>query len=138
MRRFISYYATCTAATVFGSSTRLYGAPGKVKVALKTQDGSTVEFETPTGTSLMHAIRDVAMLEMEGACDGCMQCSTCHVYVSEAFYKKIGGPSEQEQDVLDKALDLKDTSRLACQIPLTPEVDGIEVELPKSVVNLLM
>ncbi|KAL7698252.1 Adrenodoxin-like protein [Lotmaria passim] len=138
MRRWVSFSVARTSVAMAGSSARLYSTPGKVKVVVKTQDSSSLDFEAPAGISLMHAIRDVAKLEMEGACDGCMQCSTCHVYLSESFYKKLGEPSEEEQDVLDKALDVKDTSRLACQITLTPEMEGIEVELPKNVVNLLM
>ncbi|GET91255.1 adrenodoxin-like protein [Leishmania tarentolae] len=120
------------------TSRALYSTPGKVKVCVKTQDGTPLDFEAPVGMSLMHAIRDVAKLEMEGACDGCAQCSTCHVYVSERCFRNLGEPSEQEQDILDKALDLSDTSRLACQIVLTPEINGLEVVLPKNVTNLLL
>jgi ferredoxin-2, mitochondrial len=143
MRRWVSLSASRAAATIAaaafgGPAGRLYSTPGKVKVVVKTQDGSSLNFEAPAGISLMRAIRDVAKLEMEGSCDGCMQCSTCHVYLSDASYKNLGEPSEQEQDILDKALEVKDTSRLACQILLTPETDGIEVKLPKNVVNLLM
>ncbi|CAM42698.1 ferredoxin, 2fe-2s-like protein [Leishmania braziliensis MHOM/BR/75/M2904] len=115
-----------------------YSTPGKVKVCVKTQDGTLCDFEAPAGMSLMHAIRDVAKLEMDGACDGCAQCSTCHVYLSKSCFKKLGKLSEQEQDILDKALDLKDTSRLACQIILTPDMSGLEVALPRSVTNLLL
>ncbi|CBZ29308.1 adrenodoxin-like protein [Leishmania mexicana MHOM/GT/2001/U1103] len=120
------------------TSRALYSIPGKVKVCVRTRDGATCDFEAPVGMSLMHAIRDVAKLEMDGACDGCAQCSTCHVYLSEASVKKLGSPSEREQDTLDRALDLQDTSRLACQITITPSMNGLEVVLPKNVTNLLM
>ncbi|KAG5471472.1 hypothetical protein LSCM1_01562 [Leishmania martiniquensis] len=116
----------------------LYSTPGKVKVCVRTPNGTLYDFEAPAGMSLMHAIRDVAKLEMDGACDGCMQCSTCHVYLSEATFRKVGLPSEQEQDILDKAPDLKETSRLACQIILSHEVSGLEVALPSAVRNLLL
>lgn len=134
MRRFSS----CVSRVAGVAAARFYATPGKVTVKVTTQDGTAVAFEAPTGTSLMHAIRDVAKLEVEGACDGCMQCSTCHVYLSAASYKQVGEPGEDEQDVLDKSLDVKETSRLACQIQLSPEMEGMEVELPKNVVNLLM
>lgn len=133
MRRWTACVCQMAAATA-----RSYATPGKVKVKVTTQDGTAVDVEAPPGTSLMHAIRDLAKLEMEGACDGCMQCSTCHVYLSPASYKQVGEPAEDELDILDKSLDVKETSRLACQIQLSPEMDGIEVELPKNVVNLLM
>ncbi|KAG5497085.1 hypothetical protein GH5_01614 [Leishmania sp. Ghana 2012 LV757] len=120
------------------TSWALYSTSGKVKVYVKTQDGTLCDFEAPAGISLMHALRDVAKLEMDGACDGCMQCSTCHVHLSEASFQKLRKPSEQEEDTLGKALDLTDTSRLACQITLSPEMHDIEVALPKNVRNLLM
>lgn len=117
---------------------RPYSTPGKVKVHVTTQDGTATEFEAPVGVNLMTAVRDVAQLEMEGACDGCMVCSTCHVYLSEAWYKKVPEADDDELDVLDKALDVKDTSRLACQINLTADMDGLELTLPKTVANLMM
>ncbi|KAK7201516.1 ferredoxin, 2fe-2s-like protein [Novymonas esmeraldas] len=127
-----------TTAARLHATPRHYSTPGKVRVRVTTQDGTPIDFDAPAGVSLMHAIRDVAQLEMDGACDGCMQCSTCHVYLSEASFAKLGEPSEQEQDILDKALDLAETSRLACQITLTSTIDGLEVRLPKSVTNLLL
>lgn len=139
MQRFVSFASfSLRRASALSLATRAASTPGKVKVNVTTQDGTACAFDAPTGASLMTAIRDVAGLEMDGACDGCMQCSTCHVYVSEAWYSKIGAPSEDEQDILDKALEAKDTSRLACQIQLTEAMDGIEVAMPKQVVNLLM
>lgn len=142
MHRYSSFFSAAVArvsptSALCTSATR-YSTTGKVKICVKTADGTSCDFDAPTGMSLMHAIRDVAKLDMDGACDGCMQCSTCHVYLTEAGFKTLGEPSEQEQDVLDKALDLKETSRLACQITVTPEMDGLEVQLPKSVTNLLM
>lgn len=133
MRRFSSWVAPAVLAIG-----RSYSTPGKVKVNVKTQDGTAVEFDAAAGTSLMEAIRDTAGLEMEGACNGCMQCSTCHVYVAQDWFGKIGKPSESELDLLDNALDTKDNSRLACQIMLSEAHSGIQVEIPKNVTNLLM
>ncbi|CAD2213531.1 adrenodoxin-like protein [Angomonas deanei] len=86
----------------------------------------------------MSAIRDVGKLSMEGACDGCVQCGTCHVYLSEKWFNQVPKAKEEELDMLDKSLDVKDTSRLACQVELTAAMDGLEAELPKNVTNLMM
>ncbi|KAK7201517.1 ferredoxin, 2fe-2s-like protein [Novymonas esmeraldas] len=112
------------------ASHALYSTPGKIKVHVKKRDGSRCDIDVPVGISLMQALRDVARLDVEGTCDGEMVCATCHVYLSETSFAKLEGPSEDEEDVLAKALDVKDNSRLACQVDLTPELDGLEVELP--------
>jgi ferredoxin, 2Fe-2S len=62
-------------------------------------------------------------------------CSTCHVILSPATYAKLPPPSEEEEDMLDLASGLTKTSRLGCQIIAAPELDGMEVQLPKEVVN---
>lgn len=138
MRRFTPRVVTAAWALAGVRASRSYSTAGKVKVNITTQDGTACDFEAPVGVSLMEAIRDIAGLEMEGACGGCASCSTCHVYVSEGWAKKLLPASDKEEDTLDKAFDAKENSRLACQITLKPEVDGIEVALPASVNNLLM
>lgn len=107
-----------------------FSTPGKVKVHVKTRDGTKCDVEVPAGISLMQALRDVARLDIEGACDGEMKCATCHVYLSETSFKRVEEATEDEEDVLARALGVKETSRLACQIDVTPELDGLEVELP--------
>ncbi|TPP58499.1 Adrenodoxin-type ferredoxin [Fasciola gigantica] len=74
-------------------------------------------------------------LEVEGACEASLACSTCHVYVCHPFYDKLPEPIEAEDDMLDQAVFLKDNSRLSCQIILTKDLDGIEVTLPKATRN---
>lgn len=117
---------------------RCYGTPGKVKVYAKTSDGTEVDFEAPVGVSLMVALRDYGELFVQHCCSGVMRCTTCHVYVDPAWYDRAGGtPCEEEQDMLDEALEPRAVSRLACQVKLTPELDGIAVALPQSTVNLM-
>lgn len=82
------------------------------------------------GLTLMEVLRDVAKLGVAGSCNGKMECGTCHVYLSEASFAKAPAASEREEDLLAKALDVRETSRLACQVELTEELDGLEVELP--------
>jgi 2Fe-2S ferredoxin len=74
---------------------------------------------------------------IECACSGIMACSTCHVVVDEKWFDKVGPPCEAEQDMLDLAYSPRDTSRLACQIVLTKEWDGLVVKLPKGANNLM-
>lgn len=74
-------------------------------------------------------------IEMEGACEASLACTTCHVYVHENYCSKLPPPEEKEEDLLDLAPFLRENSRLGCQIKLTKELDGMEVTLPKATRN---
>jgi ferredoxin len=72
-----------------------------------------------------------------GACGGSCACSTCHVIVEdEAFYEKMSEPDDDENDMLDLAFGLTETSRLGCQIVMSKELDGLRVRLPSMTRNL--
>ena len=76
-------------------------------------------------------------LEMEGACGGSCACSTCHVIVeSEDYYDKMPEPDDDENDMLDLAFGLTETSRLGCQVKMSKELDGLVVRLPQMTRNL--
>lgn len=76
-------------------------------------------------------------LEMEGACGGSCACSTCHVIVmDEQLYEKMSEPEDDENDMLDLAFGLTETSRLGCQVTMTKELDGLRVKLPSMTRNL--
>ncbi|KAH7318421.1 2Fe-2S ferredoxin-type domain-containing protein [Stachybotrys elegans] len=76
-------------------------------------------------------------LEMEGACGGSCACSTCHVIVKdEEFYDKMPEPEDDENDMLDLAFSLTETSRLGCQVKMTKDLDGLVVKLPSMTRNL--
>ncbi|KAI0115527.1 adrenodoxin-like protein, mitochondrial precursor [Nemania sp. FL0031] len=76
-------------------------------------------------------------LEMEGACGGSCACSTCHVIVlGEDYYDKMSEPEDDENDMLDLAFGLTETSRLGCQVVMTKELDGLRVKLPSMTRNL--
>ena len=76
-------------------------------------------------------------LDMEGACEGNMACSTCHVIVDPAWSGKLSRPAEEEEDMLDLVYGLRRTSRLGCQIIMTAELDGLTLRLPSESRNLL-
>jgi 2Fe-2S ferredoxin len=101
------------------------------KLTFVMPDGSRRQVEAADGASVLeiahqHGLED----EIEGACEGCMACSTCHVIVEGDWYAKLPPPSEEESDILDLAVGLTRTSRLGCQIRLTPALDGLVVRVP--------
>jgi ferredoxin len=107
----------------------------------------TVHFISPKGERITvdakpgDSVLDVANthdIDIEGACEGSMACSTCHVIVLDPWYDKLPESREEEDDMLDLAFDLQETSRLGCQINLTEELDGIEFQLPGTTRNLLI
>jgi 2Fe-2S ferredoxin len=69
-------------------------------------------------------------VDIEGACEGSLACSTCHVVVDSAWFGRLAKPTEDEEDMLDLAFDLQETSRLGCQIIMTDALDGLVVKLP--------
>jgi len=101
------------------------------------KDGNRKEVEAPLGLSVLE-IAHKNDIDIEGACDGSLACSTCHVVVDEAWYGKLAEPSEDEEDMLDLAFGLTSTSRLGCQIVITDDLDGLTVTLPGETRNMLL
>lgn len=100
-------------------------------------DGKPREVDAPLGHSLLQIAWDNG-LDMEGACEGAMACSTCHVIVDPSWSDRLDAPTEDEEDMLDLAPGLKATSRLGCQIIITEAMDGLVVHLPDATRNLLL
>lgn len=97
--------------------------------------GHRREVEAEAGMTLLE-IAHANDIDIEGACEGCMACSTCHVIVDAGWYDRLPPASAEEDDLLDLAWGLARTSRLGCQIALTPDLDGLVVSLPDGVRNL--
>jgi 2Fe-2S ferredoxin len=93
--------------------------------------------EAPLGLSVLE-IAHKHGVDIEGACEGSLACSTCHVIVDPTWFRKLATPTEDEEDMLDLAFGLEKTSRLGCQIVMTNELDGLVVRLPASTRNLLL
>ena len=87
------------------------------------------EVEGPAGERLLDVAWS-ARQPLEGACEGVMACSTCHVIVDAADFERLPPASEEEEDLLDIAAHVTRTSRLACQILLTPEMETLTVRVP--------
>ena len=100
-------------------------------------DGTRREVEAPLGHSLLQIAWD-NNIDIEGACEGAMACSTCHVIVAPEWFDRLEEASEDEEDMLDLAFGLTRTSRLGCQIVITHELDGLVVTLPADTRNMLL
>lgn len=99
-------------------------------------DGKRREVDAPVGLSVLE-IAHKHGVDIEGACEGSLACSTCHVIVDPSWYEQLAPASEDEEDMLDLAFGLEKTSRLGCQIVMSPELNGLVVKLPSSVRNML-
>jgi len=100
------------------------------------KDGSTVAIKGKEGTHLLD-MAHANDIDLEGACEASLACSTCHVIVENPeYYNKIPEASDEENDMLDLAFGLTDTSRLGCQVYLTKDLDGITVRLPRATRNM--
>lgn len=97
--------------------------------------GENKEFMVPVGTTVLEAAHNND-INLEGACEGSLACSTCHVIVEEKFYNTLEEPSEDEEDMLDLAFGLSPTSRLGCQIIMTKELDGLTLVVPDETRNV--
>lgn len=103
-----------------------------------SSDGSDrKEVEAPVGLSVLE-IAHKHGIGIEGACEGSLACSTCHVIVDEGYIGMLDEASEAEEDMLDLAFGLEATSRLGCQIIMTEELDGLTVRLPAGTRNNLI
>ena len=101
-----------------------------MKIKVIDRDGNKHELEGHSNSTLMEILRD-AGLDIEAACGGCCACATCHVYINDQWLEKISPKDDDEESMLDQAFDVKNTSRLSCQISLSEELDGIELEIAK-------
>jgi len=83
------------------------------------------------GSTVMETAIKNGVPGIEAECGGACACSTCHVYVDEAWREKTGEPSPMEEDMLDFAFDVKPNSRLSCQLKVTEALDGLVVTTPE-------
>ncbi len=102
-------------------------------------DGSQQTIQADENISIMQAATENHIDGIEGACGGCMACATCHVYIHPDWVARVTAEdneqSEEEIDMLDTASDIRETSRLGCQIKLTNKLDGLIVALPGTKTN---
>lgn len=106
------------------------------KLTFILPDQSEKEVDAPIGLSVLE-IAHRHGVAIEGACEGSLACSTCHVIVADDWFDALSEPTEDEEDMLDLAFGLTRTSRLCCQIIMSEELDGLKVRLPSEVRNML-
>ena len=108
----------------------------KVTVTFVKPDGIEVKIQTEPGVSLLQLAQEEG-LDIEGACEGNMACSTCHMIVAEEYFDRLPEASEDEEEMLDLASGLTATSRLGCQVDVTADLDGLTLYLPAEKRNML-
>ncbi|CAF0872088.1 unnamed protein product [Brachionus calyciflorus] len=103
-----------------------------INVFFIDRNGDKQKAKAKIGTSLL----DVAIdnnIDLEGACEGTLSCSTCHLILRKEDYEQLKAPNDEENDMLDLAFGLTPTSRLGCQITVTDKMDGWVFVVPKDV-----
>jgi len=95
-----------------------------------SRDGQTIEVEAEVGKTVLEAALDHDV-DIEAACGGELACSTCHVILEQELYDALEPPDEEEEDMLDLAWGLEDTSRLCCQIKVSPELRDATFVIPE-------
>lgn len=100
-------------------------------------DGKEQEVDVPNGISILEVAHKNSV-PLEGACEGSLACSTCHVIIDPTWYPKLKPATEDEEDMLDLAFGLTHTSRLGCQIMMSDALDGIRVTLPAATRNMMV
>ncbi|KAG2244582.1 hypothetical protein Bca4012_023492 [Brassica carinata] len=107
----------------------------KINVIFVDKDGEEIHIKVPVGMNILEAAHEND-IELEGACECSLACSTCHVIVMDTeYYNKLEEPTDEENDMLDLAFGLTDTSRLGCQVIAKPELDGIRLAIPSATRN---
>ena len=100
------------------------------KITYIQPDGTSQTVDGEVGLTVMEVAKKALVPGIEAECGGACSCATCHVYVDDAWTAKVGKPSEMEEDMLDFAFEVKEQSRLSCQIKVTADLDGLVVRVP--------
>jgi len=107
------------------------------KINFVDNSGKVITVEAPLGLSVLE-IAHQHKIDLEGACEGSLACSTCHVIVDQEHFNKMEPASDAEEDMLDLAFGLSHTSRLGCQLIVTSEFEGATFSLPGVTRNMMV
>jgi len=99
-----------------------------MQIHVTDQTGTRHTLEALEGFRVMEIIRDWG-LDIKAECGGACACATCHVHVAPKWLDQLHPIEDEEEDMLDQAFDVRDNSRLSCQLLMTEELDGLEVTL---------
>ena len=101
------------------------------KIKYIEKDGTEHIVDVPNGLSVMEGSHRFTIPGIDGDCGGACACATCHVYVEEGWFDRLEPMEELEKDMLDFAFDVRENSRLSCQIKVSDEVEGLVVRVPE-------
>jgi len=107
------------------------------KIIFIEPNGVSSEVDAPVGKTLLD-IAQANDFDVEGACEGSLACSTCHIIVDPEWHGRLRPAGEEETDMLDLAYGLTRTSRLSCQLLMSEELDGLVITLPSETHNLMI
>lgn len=124
---------TTTAVRWHGGPTVQHDA-ATITVTFLQPDGTPRSVEARVGESLLQTAHRHE-IDLEGACEGVCACSTCHLILPMELYDTLEEPSEDEEDMLDMAFGLTETSRLGCQVIVRQDMDGVELQMPSATRN---
>ncbi|KAL7414895.1 ferredoxin [Mrakia frigida] len=109
-----------------------------IKITFRESNGDLIKtVEGNEGDDVLTVAHEYDV-DLEGACEGSIACSTCHVVLSQEQYDALPEPSDEENDMLDLAFGLTDTSRLGCQVRLTPDIENLVATLPSATRNMFV
>lgn len=125
-----------SSTSLHDSDPELASRPENINISFITKDGEKIDIKGREGERVLYLAHRKG-IDMEGACEASLACTTCHVYVEteSEHWDKLPEATETEEDLLDMAPFLAPNSRLGCQIILSPEIDGIVLRLPRATKN---
>jgi len=101
-----------------------------VQITFTDSEGTARTVDAEIGSTVMETAIKNDIPGIEAECGGACACATCHVYVEDGWMEKLPAMNDLERDMLDFAFDVKDNSRLSCQIKVSPELEGLVVRTP--------
>jgi len=101
-----------------------------VKITFVQPDGSSVEVDAKVGGTVMEAAVSNMVKGIDADCGGACACATCHVYISDEWKDKLQAAEVMESDMLEYAYEPDESSRLSCQLRITPEMEGLVIRVP--------
>jgi 2Fe-2S ferredoxin len=102
------------------------------KITFVEANGTKHAVDTTVGQSVMQTAVNSIVPGITGECGGNCSCATCHVYIEAPWSERVPPPSSDEQAMVECALHIRPTSRLGCQVKVTPELENLIVHLPES------
>ncbi len=101
------------------------------KITFIQHDGKEITVDGVPGMTVMETAVKNQVQGIDADCGGACACATCHVYVEPEWQDKVGARNPMEEDMLDFAFDVRDNSRLSCQIKVSDALDGLRVKVPE-------